>query len=331
MNILLNGFFDKNFGDDAMQQLVVKQFKEHDFYINCNQKEMLGHLEKYKNVHIGCSTPHIDVFLNVIGTGFMYQTRFAKVTKLFEILFKKTDKYPKTALIDCSFERFTSKTEKWLVKKSVGKYNLITCRDDASYRFLKNNIKKSQILKFNDIVFSGDYIRKSDGDCLGIAPVNRSKSEKNYEYYKNLAQFADNYIDASNKAVKLFAFDSGSENDVLAVTSIKNMMKNTDKVKIVVYNSDIDNFVKEFTECNMIIGSRFHSIVLAVMNKINTIAVYDNEKIYRACNDFNIMGIKKEQLTADKLMESVKNYKHYCADVSDAKGHIQALNKFLTE
>lgn len=330
MNILLNGYFDKNFGDDAMQEMVVRHFKEHSFYPNCKQREMLRHLEKYDNVHIGMPAPDIDVFLNVIGTGFLYQTRFAKVTKLFEVLFKKEVKYPRMALVDCSIERFTSGTEKWLVKQGIGKYDMITCRDDVSYEFLKKNIKKASVFKFNDIIFDGDYIKASERRFLGIAPVNRAKSDKNYGYYKELAAFADMYIEAENKDVKLFAFDAGNENDVLAATSIKNLMKNKDKLRIVAYNSDVDEFVKEFSECEMIIGSRFHSIVLAVMNGINTIAVYDNEKIDRICRKFKIMGIKKDSLSAGQLMDSVKNYQHYSADTSDAKGHINTLSKFFS-
>lgn len=331
MNILLNGYFDKNFGDDAMQEMVVKHFKEHNFYPNCKQREMLRHLEKYENVHIGMPAPDVDLFLNVIGTGFLYQTRYAKVTKLFEVLFKKKVKYPRMALVDCSIEQFTSRTERWLAKQSICKYNLITCRDDVTYKFLKKNIRKASIFKFDDIIFDGDYIKASKRCFLGIAPVNRAKSDKNYGYYKELAAFADRYIETENKEVKLFAFDAGNENDILAATSIKNLMKNKDKVRIVAYNSDIDEFVKEFSECEMIIGSRFHSIVLAVMNGINTIAVYDNEKIHRICQKFKIMGIKKNALCAEQLMHSVKNYQHYSADTSDAKGHINTLSEFLAE
>ena len=331
MNILLNGYFDKNFGDDAMQEIIVKHFNEHEFYPNCKQRELLAHLEKYENVHIGEDIPEVDLFLNVIGTGFLYQTRFAKVTKLFEVLFKKTVKYPRMALVDCSTEQFTSKTEEWLVKRGIGQYDFITCRDSVTYEFLNKNIKKASVFQFNDIIFAGDYAMESKREFLGIAPVNRAKSDKNYKYYKELADFADRYIETEKREVKLFAFDAGNENDVLAVTSIKNMMRNKDRARIVAYNSDTKEFVKEFSECEMIIGSRFHSIVLAVLNGINTIAVYDNEKIYRICQDFNIMGIKKNSLSAEQLMHSVKNYQHYSADTSDAEGHINALSAFLTE
>ena len=329
MNILLNGYFDKNFGDDAMQEIIVKHFKEYDFYPNCKQREMLRHLEKYENVHIGEPVPKIDVFLNVIGTGFLYRTRYAKVTKLFEVLFKKKEKYPRMALVDCSMERFTSRLEKWLVKKAVGQYDFITCRDDISFRFLKENTKKASVFLFNDIIFAGAYVEESKRKFLGIAPVNRAKSDKNYAYYKELADFADRYIEDEKREVKLFAFDSGNENDVLAATCIKDLMCNKDNVRIVVYNSDTKELVSEFSECEMIIGSRFHSIVLAVANGIKTIAVYDNEKIARICRDFKIMGIKKNLLSAERLMHSVKNYQHYCADTSDAEGHINKLSEFF--
>ena len=43
------------------------------------------------------------------------------------------------------------------------------------------------------------------------------------------------------------------------------------------------------------------------------------------------MRIKKNSLSAEQLMDSVKNYQHYSADTSDAEGHINALSEFLTE
>ena len=39
MNIILDGYFDQNFGDDMMQLMVVNGLKQHDFYVWHQQRD----------------------------------------------------------------------------------------------------------------------------------------------------------------------------------------------------------------------------------------------------------------------------------------------------
>ena len=332
MNILLGGYFDKNFGDDAMHQMVVKNFPMHNFYVECNQREMLAHLEKYENVHINTQGCEIDMFLNVIGTGFLYNGKRSKTAKILNMLTSKTKKYPKTALVNCSLENFDGKLSQWLTKYDLNKYDFITCRDNKTYAYLTKNIKNARIEMHNDIVFAQNFTSSYDnGEFLGIAPIRRLYSDTNFEYYREMAKFADNYIEKYNKRVRLFAFDSGIENDISAVLSVKSMMRYGSDAELIIYNSDTEEFAKKISECEVFAGSRFHSIIIALMFGINTVAVYDNEKIKRLCNDFNITGIKKSEFTHHELMKCIENSSKISNLHYDAIEHINSLSRFMME
>lgn len=330
MDILLNGYFDKNFGDDAMHKMVVEYFKDHNFYVFSNQREMLSHLEDYDNVYINAEKTDFDMFLNVIGTGFMYNGKRAKAEKLLRMLIEKKKRYKKSALINCSLELFDNRLSEKLANYDLNKYDFITCRDKKTYEYLKANIRCDSIEMHNDMVFSGEFGAEGNKEYLGIAPIRRLYSDANFAYYREIAKFCDSYIEKNNKKVKLFAFDSGLENDISAALSVKAMMKNKEHTEIIMYNSDTDEFVKQIATCEFFVGSRFHSIVVALMNGIDTVAVYDNEKIKRLCEDFNICGFKKSDFTYELLMESRANK----VDISifkDAKEHIKSLERFIKE
>ncbi len=329
MNILLSGYFDKNFGDDVMHEMTVKYFKNHNFYISCTCREMLAHLEKYDNVFINEAVPETDLFLNVIGTGFIYNNKFARLDKVHKILTQKKESFPKTALINCSLEPFGTKAEAVLASYDIKKYDFITCRDSMSYECLKKMAKNAQVKMFSDMVFSGCYVHNTKKHGLGIAPVSRIRNSSNFEYYKKLADFADSYIIRENKPVMLFAFDSGYENDISAVLSVKNIMKNPEMAELIIYNSDTDYFSERIAGCEFFISSRFHGIVTAVMNNVKTIAVYDNSKTERICNDFDIMGVKKSEFTAESLTGFIQNYKDYSCDVTNSKFHLKSLENFM--
>ena len=327
MNILLSGYFDKNLGDDVMQKLVVQAFPEHNFYINFASEEMLTHLDAYKNVFFG-DNPKIDVFLNVIGTGFMYSGKRAKLEKLLSMFSKKAN-YPKSALINCSLENFDSKLAEKFALYDLRKYSLITCRDKKSYSFLKDKVKSATVKCFEDMVYSTSVPDALNEGVLGIAPVRRLYSSENFNYYKELALLADKFIEEKNKNVLLFAFDNGLENDLSAVFSVRDFMEHKDRAELILYSSDSDYVINNMARCSYFVGSRFHSIVLSTLLKITSLAVYDREKLIRLSKEENIPAIAKKDLKAQEALNLLFSHKHEPKSHIDAQGHINALREFL--
>lgn len=336
MNITLNGFFDKNFGDDVMHRMIVKSFPEHDFYVSSREREMFSHLEGLGNVHINEDIPAQGILLNVIGTGFMYRGKRAKAEKIFSMFTSHKKHYQKSALINCSLETFDSKTGERFARYDLKEYDFITCRDDKTYKYLTDSFKNKEINLISDMVFASGLektIANTGEGLLGVAPVRRLYTDGNYEYYKELAEFCDAYVEQHNKKVLLFAFDSGMENDICAALSIRAMMNRKDSAEIVMYDGDIDAFASAMGRCGVFVTSRFHGLVLSLLGGVPCVAVSDREKLNRLCTKYTVPFIGKSEVTSEKLKKLVSECKLTVdkSDFADAVLHIEKLKQFISE
>lgn len=319
MNIQLNGYYDKNIGDDIMQRLVVRAFPEHTFFVNPPQREMMAHLEDEPNVVWGTTN---DIMVNVIGTGFLFNSTISKVSK---ILAKTPPKYGRCAVVDCSIEPVNGRLSALFTKNALMRYDHITCRDAYSLEFIKGHTKKERVYFYPDIVFNQPVPERS-GECLGIAPVRRVYNDVNYTYYRSLAKAADLFVETYGERVLLFAFNNGVENDISACGSIRCMMKHGGCADIVVYNSDIDSFLRKMSECRMFICSRFHSAVIALMEKIPFIAVSDTHKLKDLADvyGFEFLNRDDESGAIDKFI------KNPCAPVRLSPDVITAAHRHIS-
>lgn len=329
MNICLKGYFDKNFGDDVMQLMLVRAFPEYDFFVSCPQRELLSHFEAEKNVHINCGNPKFDALVYMVGTGFIINGKRA----VLEYFLSKKEKAvcKKAAVIDCSVEKYNMKIAESIAKRQMKGYELISCRDEYSYSYFKSNFKNKEIECFPDVLFALDNIKSLTGEnALGIVPVRRIYSGENYEYYKKLSETADEFIEKYGRKVILFAFDTETENDTAAANAVYNMSKNKNNIEIVSHNDDGTNVINAYARCGKIITSRFHGAVLALRYGIPVLGLADNLKL-------NILAKKYGFDIYEKSAFDVKKVKSFTdADIktepiydSKASCHFKCLKEFL--
>ena len=333
MKILLRGYFDRNFGDDMMLRLVISSFKEHDFYINHPFEESLTAFSDFENVYINAHAD-FDAVVYVIGTGFIHSSNRVFLYDLLTSISKKKAEYKKSAVIGCSIEPFIHKYSQQLNLKHIKEYRLITCRDSYSFDFLKNNVRQSEISFYPDMLFSlADSISSSNGSCLGISPLRRANSTDNFRYYKELAKAADYYIETKKSPVLLFAFDTGAENDLSAALCIKQLMKNKEQCEIIAYDDNGDNILKAYKRCCVFIGTRFHSMVIALMHKIPVLGISDREKMNQLSKEFGFTVLEKNRLLAKDITDfltSPPSPAKLPENISiQAQGHIKELKNYL--
>ena len=173
MNIRLWGYFDKNFGDDLMQLIVIRSMKEYRFFADCAQREFLTHLYGEENVTVGGAECKADAVANVIGTGFRYRSKMNILTKFLSLPSEDRTKYAKKAVIDCSVDAPKNAAERWLVRRELNKYGLISCRDEVSRELISEMTAKGEVCRHEDIVFAlGDeYISKPFSPRILVARV----------------------------------------------------------------------------------------------------------------------------------------------------------------
>ncbi len=337
MNIRLTGYFDKNFGDDLMQRILVKNLPEYDFFPDCGKKELLLHLKDLSNVHPYDENASFDALVNVIGTGFKYDSKLNIAQKLLSIPKEKKIKEKKAGVVGCSVDKSERGLENALIKRELGKYGFISCRDETSYGIIKKASPKKIIKLHSDLVFAlgnEDVYEKTGEDLLGIIPTQKNFSAENYPYFETLARFCDDFAEKEGKNVLLFAFDGGTENDAFAVNGIKSLMKHADQAEIISYNSDPAYIMKNVARCGKIVSSRFHGIVSALLSGIDKVyAVSDASKVKILCEKHRIPYMKKTGITYEALSETAaKTTSVVFAPESEKQSalmHISDLKEYL--
>lgn len=336
MKIRLGGYFDKNFGDDVMQLVLVDNMKEDIFFADCPQRELLAHFDGRKNVYVNCTPEDTDAYVNVIGTGFMYKSKMSILSKLMGLPREDKLKYSKTAAVGCSVETPGGVAERLLIRRELNKYKYLSCRDRVSEDYMSREARRSVVRMHEDIVFGIDekYIHENTGeDCLGIIPVQRCGSDKNFAYYKLLAQACDSFAEERGKKVLLFALDTGNENDTLAAMSVRHLMKHSGAAEIIAYNSEPEYIFKNIARCGRIVSSRFHGIVAAILAGVPAAAVSDREKIDILSEKYGFETIKKSNLRENELRAVIERTVVPVTlpreSVNDARKHISELKEYL--
>lgn len=338
MKLQLLGYFDKNFGDDVMQLVTVNALPEHEFYVYGEQREFCLHLRGYPNVHIVDTPPEADAFVNVIGTGFKYDSKKTLALKALTFFREKSFGNKKSAVIDCSMDPPKNALQKFFIKRELNKYALLSCRDALSEQWIKTLAPKKHTVRHVDIVFAADrqllYPNTSEA-CLGIVPVQRAGSADNFSYYKALAEAADDYSRRYGKKVLLFALDTGYENDLLAAMSVKKLMQNAEQAEIIAYDTDPSLIFRHMARCAVLVSSRFHGVIAGLLSGIPTAAISDTGKIDLLAGELGFARIDKQGVSGKAVIDLVNRTKASTplslSDewIADAGKHLAELKAYL--
>lgn len=298
MKIAIDAYLDNNLGDDLMIKLFANYFSEHEIYIFKNEtivkktfadvpniiflesnkyKEMLNVIDMH--VTVGGSMYILDSFKKWIQ--FRHRIRNAMILKRRGI---------KSAAIGFNLGPFDKRNIGLFLSKWELKYkDLITVRDRMSFNLLTTGRTKLSANLFPDIVFSQSNEKKTSKYSLGVS-VYRSKNPKydNFLNYESMAKLVDNHIKKSGGKVALFAFDSEDENDLVAAHYIKTMSQYKENIEIIPYLNDSNYFIEKFSECEKIVGIRFHSSVLALGLGIPFFSVYYSNKTVNLMKDLKL-------------------------------------------
>ena len=280
----LSGYFDRNFGDDMMMKLVVRALPEVTFLLETAvDSPLLSEPNVVRKNREDCLRfPR----LVVTGSGFMINTKAALKTELRWFL---RGKHPGDYCLGCNLEPLESPVKRFLIRKKLNKFRLITCRDQASYRWLLQNTRKPEIHCLPDILFSIPeewILRAENPEMLGISLLHRNGDSKDCSYYRAMAEAADEWIRTTGKGVLLMAFDTGKEDDLFACRAVRELMQFPNRTEIAAH-TDGTEILAAFARCEKIIGARFHSMVLALRMGIPFFPVIFREKTRNLIRDLH--------------------------------------------
>lgn len=222
---------------------------------------------------------------------------YATYYRLYSIFLAHSFK-KKVYIMPNSFGPFDGPFVKFIIKKAFKKCALITSREEKTTKYVKENIKY-EINTFPDLAFylknaaiskeefSSKYNLPKDKDWIAItARPYRFPNSKNptylYEkYISSLANFID-YVSEKGFIPILIEHTFATtehENDRKALEDIMSKTKSNNFYFVSNPEYNCYQLKSIYSFCSYIIGTRFHSLIFSLSNKVPGIAIsYDGNK-----------------------------------------------------
>ena len=286
INILIFGYYNnQNWGDDVFEHV----FKEHIFKdekYNLTFKN-LNDLNQNTNIY-----KSIDKV--IIGGGDIINDYFFNDTTIQQ------------------FKEYFSDKPIYFVGVGITYPNAINAMDFGDYFFIRNKkdfnlVKKRYTHKYVDVIpdiaFNllneeslDNFTKTINTDIvknIGISLPNIWISKGGINNQKLLNDICDmiTYLSTSNN-VHLIPFDTSDNNDnsdVYLLDKIKNQLKDVERVfYIEKTNISTSDMIEYYKNLDIVIGGRFHSIILSIITQTPFISLYSSDKIDNLKHDLGL-------------------------------------------
>lgn len=200
----------------------------------------------------------------------------------------------------------------------LSRYDGVCFRDQYSYELFKHLpcVRYAPDVVFNYRECSRENALKEKK--LVLVSVIQMKSRKgNFpisqyteNYQRFMAEILEKYVDHGYR-IRFVAFCK-AQGDEDAAKEIVNRMRETSRqyIEEYVYDDDIEEAVRQFDEAEVVIGTRFHSVILGWLKGKKVIPVIYDQKTLHTLEDVNWTNYvtlpELETTDIDKLMEEAK-------------------------
>ncbi|VEF49058.1 colanic acid biosynthesis protein [Bacillus freudenreichii] len=311
--ILVNAYFAKNLGDDLFLKVLFDRYPNVIWSLLTPNLEYEKIFNNYRNVKIIKSLlvkvgpkrfnlfqklndlllnyNGYDAFLTIGGSIFMENSRWKEVLVQKRELperFKKNNK--KNFILGANFGPYTNKLFLDEHRNFFKLFDDICFRDSYSYNLFPNedNVRFAPDIVFN--LQKSLTIEKEKCVAVSVICLQNRKELKQYSemYYQKVIQLMERYIIKGYK-IKLCSFCE-REGDLEIINYLINKIntKYKNQIKVINYHDDIDTFLDEFEKCEVVIGTRFHSVILAFIFNQGILPIIYSDKTYNVLKDLNM-------------------------------------------
>lgn len=301
--ILIFVYTKLNLGDNLFVYTLSKKFPEIDFYMFSQDDEFKKAFENYENVKFldqerlvdNVDIDFFDCFIYIGGSIFIEsEYSFGELEEFQKFMKRCKEKNKKFFYMSCNFGPY--KTQKYL---DLARENFKLCdgicfRDKKSYNLFKD-IKTVHYAP--DVIFDFDSrVPKKEGKSIGISVIDLSirnaLKDKQDEYEDFIKRIIKKFAKRKYK-VYLFSFCEFEKDEAAIQRILQDIPQEyKNKLKIVEYKNNIEEFLNIYSKMKYMVATRFHSMILSI--------IY-NQKIY------NLTYSKKQ----DNVIEDLKLFKKY--------------------
>jgi colanic acid/amylovoran biosynthesis protein len=358
--VLVCAYFAVNTGDDLFLKVLFDRYPNVEWDLLTANRNYIKIFKDYKNVRILYTYREVkiglkhynlffkindlilnfkryDALINIGGSIFMQSPSWKKKFQERVYLlnkFKAMNK--KTFIIGANFGPYKDEEFIQRYRELFKKYDDICFRDSESFNLFKE-LENVRIAP--DVVF-GLHEEKSKGKekVAGFSIINLKNREGLKEYYhqynNKIIGLIENYLDKGYR-INLFSFCE-NEGDLDIIQDILGEINDKNNIEIVNYEGDIERFLKKFRSCEIIIGTRFHSIILALKNGQKVMPIIYSDKTYNVLKDLNmhnnccyikdIFTLNFDEISRDINFQNQKISKDL---IKEAEIHFEKIDNFL--
>jgi len=216
--------------------------------------------------------------------------------------------------------------------------NSVRVRDLDSLKVV-NRYKMKNTMLTSDLVFSlmtkkvaekKNRYRKNDNKKIAIVTVaapHVAESNSTNIIIEKYREIIDNLVREGYK-VNLFPFQVLDQNydDLDFFNKIKNSYfgKNDD---VYISNNKLDNVYNFYNEADLVIGHRFHSLILAIIHRIPFVGIFHEHKVSALTNEMNYPLIRFNDLKSLNVTKFFHEYKVYSLVSSNKEIDFQKLSE----
>ncbi|WP_283746696.1 polysaccharide pyruvyl transferase family protein [Bacillus cereus] len=307
MRVAVDAYFNNNLGDDLFLDILVERYKDVTFdFMLCDEmacKAFIDHPRvNYKSrKEVFRNIIKYDSYIFIGGSMFQEPKDWKKMWRKFDLtvsifkLFRKS-----TFVLGCNFGPYKTVEYKEKYSRTFRKLTHMTVRDQYSFELLKD--KDINLTLHPDIVLSKKHDEKGSGksNVVGISIINwpKNNNEKGYiDFNVNLIRELLN----ENKKVRIFAFQNTSkisDNKIISkvIKELDSAAQN--EVDVISYDGNIKFFLEKYSQCDSMVTSRFHSLIISLINGQAIYPVIYSEK---TLNTMKFLGIDLEYMRLEEI------------------------------
>ena len=337
MQIYLNAYLEKNFGDDLFVKILVDRYKKHTFYAISNsyqskdnlqickntlKMKILNKLELKEKVYIDSK----DISVSIGGS--MYIEGLSPIER------KKIYGNNPYYILGSNFGPY--KTEEFYKKG----YELFKNAEDVCVRdkYTYNLFKELPNVRYApDIVFTLDTskINISEEKKVIISVIDcENKLDKQYqEKYENMIKEMIQFFVDNEYKVGLMSFCK-RENDEITIERILNSIDEDTKQKVekYFYDGNVEKALDYIAQSQVVVGTRFHANILGLLLEKTVIPVIYSNKTTEFLKDIQFEGKVidiKGDCKFNLTLEDLKYKKDVTKEIEKAQEQFKGLDKIL--
>lgn len=284
-----------------------------------------------------------DIIL--IGGGNMLMDLFPRIPfKIFLLCCLSKINRKKICFIGCGAGPIYQRISEVLFKISLRMADLITIRDNMSYRLIKQLCPSNKkVFECSDLIFSHPYFnekfnpinQKIESIAINILynkPGYYPTANEQKENYRQLIAEIINYFIKCNNIKKILLFTTSHPDDDDALKEIRNHINSQQNKEINFYYKSVSfiELSRILENYDLVVTSRLHSLFLSIcLNKLVIPLIYQ-EKVENWINENNMDSIS---IDIRKLSsESLLRFKSILEEIEDnPQDYLNRINEIKTK